>query len=152
MLKVGSLVLVIAACSSGPKSSSSQTMPMTAAAPPPPSECQVVAKHVAEVILTFPKAPKAAPDAVADALRPHCESDGWSADAKQCLGAITDEPSANACLPKLTEAQRDAVMKALDKFTPDDTPAESPAPMPEGAGGGASDGGGDGADPCQGGE
>ncbi len=159
MFKLGGIALavVLAACGAGSKSSQ-QTMPMAQQ----PSECEVMAKHVAGVVMRFQEPPPTTEDAVADVIGRHCESDGWSADAKQCLGGATDEPSVKACVSSLTEQQHDAVMtdfRALvgvhkdEAKTTDASPPPPPQPEPNTGGSipGGGDGG-DGADPCEGGE
>jgi len=148
MLKHGVLILAIAGCGGGSKAAPMKPMdPMTAA----PSECATMATHVAEVVMTFKDPPPTTKDVVADVVRQHCESDGWSADAKKCFASFTDEESAKGCVGTLTETQHDSVMKDMMAHAGHDpdtgSPAEAPPPAPPAGGGPA-----DSSDPCEGGE
>lgn len=89
---------------------------------PVASECAVMAEHVAGVLLTFPKPPKASKEALADLIKTRCETDGWSADAKKCWGAMSNQEDAKPCAKLLTTEQHDAIMADARKLDPDHAP------------------------------
>ncbi len=139
------LLFVIAACGGSSKSAKS---PM---APRGLSECGAVAAHVADAVFSWKDPPPTTKDNVAHVISERCEQDQWSADAKKCFGAISDEESAKPCVDTLTKDQHEKVMNAMEakfdhKGHPDGAPRGG-APAPTGSPPPAK-----GADPCEGGE
>lgn len=88
------------------------------AAPTGLSECAVLAGHAAEVVYTFKDPPPVSKDVMAHVVQSHCETDGWSADAKKCFSSFTDEDSAKTCAKMLTADQHDKVMKDVHSKAP----------------------------------
>jgi hypothetical protein len=161
MIKQCAVVLALAAlgCGGGSKSA---TKPAGVA--PPLSECAMVGAHLSESVMKWKEPPPTTKENVAEVITTQCEKDQWSAEAKKCFGAITDEDSAKPCIETLSKQQHDNVMNAMEaKFdhkkheheghdmkdggtgtrAPMPTGSPSPAPPPKGPAKG---------DPCEGGE
>ena len=121
MLKRCAFVLLIAACGGG----SQKPAPLKATGMGPGdaattglSECAVLAGHTAEVVSTFKDPPPVSKDVMAQVVQSHCETDGWSTDAKKCFNSFKDEDSAKTCAKMLTEDQHDKVMKDVHSKAP----------------------------------
>lgn len=127
MLKRCAFVLLIAACGGGsqkPAPAKPTGMGPGDAATTGLSECAVLAGHAAEVVYTFKDPPPVSKDVMAHVVQTHCETDGWSADAKKCFSSFTDEDSAKTCAKMLTEDQHDKVMKDVHSKAPNDDEAD----------------------------
>lgn len=121
------------------------------------SECGIVGSHVADAVFSWKEPPPTKKENVALVIKERCEADQWTAEAKKCFGAITDEESAKPCVETLTKDQHDKVMNAMEatfdhkakhgEGSPAPASAPPPPPPPPGKGGPAK-----GADPCEGGE
>jgi hypothetical protein len=59
-----------------------------------------------------------------------CGKDAWSVELRQCLAGMKTLDDANACEPKMTDAQKDALNKAMggDDEPPPPPPTAEPAP------------------------
>jgi len=130
------VLVVVTACGGGAKSGT--TLPATGL-----SECAVVGGHLADAVFTWKEPPPTKKENVARVVTEHCEGDQWSAAAKQCFGAVSDEESAKPCVETLSKDQHDKVMTAMEA-----TFENLASPESVGAPGGAPTG----ADPCEGGE
>jgi hypothetical protein len=107
------LVLALAAlvaCSGGGPS------PAAPAAPNAPSACGRASDNMIAVLLD--RLPKGSPpptetaDAFRNAIRDHCERDGWSAAATRCLIAMKQLSDAEPCAKLMTEDQQAALANA----------------------------------------
>ena len=132
------IVVVLAACAG------SKSTPTTSSALPKGPDCTVVAESMAKHMLADSPATK-------EIIRNRCDTDQWTADARECLAKMESERDADRCAAMLTETQRAALVKdereRLQAGEGDPTPVGSPPPPAPTRGPTKRDG-----DPCQGGE
>jgi hypothetical protein len=104
MTKLALAFAVLAACSPPPK-------PLTVADPKPPPgpACEAVRDHLLSLL---PALPKEAIPQLGEVFRAHCNDDGWSVEARQCLVDATTD-TVKRCEDQLTPAQQQAMEKAL---------------------------------------
>jgi hypothetical protein len=118
-------LFVLVACGSG--AAPPATTPPTT--PPPPPAAPVTCGDVGVMLRGEVKDPKKAGPAKEAAIASACLFDKWSRDVLDCVGS---QPARQACLAKLTEAQRVALAKKLntwaeaygDATAPTDSPPE----------------------------
>lgn len=85
----------------------------------PHSDCKRTAGAMMNAVLTWKAPPPGgayspSPHDVFAVLYKHCTDDTWSMDAQECFRKVTDEASSAPCAEKLTKAQLDHVMGAMD--------------------------------------
>jgi len=140
-MKTWLIVAVLAACTGGKAAAPKEPMKPVVQAPPP-SECQAIATHIADTVMAMKDPPKTDKATIASVVGKHCDADGWSADAKKCLAAMT-EATADDCGKLLTDDQNEKLMQDMLEHLPKDEhsdPGDDPPP-PDSSG-----------DPCEGGE
>jgi hypothetical protein len=85
-------------------------------APKGPTACARASDNMIAVLLAqLPKdrpPPTETADAYRNAIREHCEADGWSAEATQCLTAMNQLADAEPCAKLMTEDQQAALARA----------------------------------------
>ncbi len=122
-MRLGALsTCFVLACGGTPAAQKATPDPIPKTAGP---SCKVVVQHLATLGDRDPLADDANAKASAT-LRRHCESDGWSDDARSCLATAQSQPELDGCKGMLTEAQRQAF------------PAPAPAKDPWASGSGGS--------------
>jgi hypothetical protein len=57
-----------------------------------------------------------------------CGNDAWTVELRQCLAGMKALDDANACEPKMTDAQKDALNKAMGGEDEPPPPPAEPAP------------------------
>ena len=157
--------LLVAACSHG---ASKSTTPVAAG---PSASCEQTSQHVVALLPARDASNADLQKSIEGIFRDHCTTDGWTAEARQCLMDSKELKDADACKGKLTQAQVDSFGKAFDAAFPTTsdqgaaagstpvTEAAPPPPPPKSTRGPAvkPKGGGSGknsktGDPCEGGQ
>lgn len=152
MNKLGMAVLIAGAlvgCGGAQKGSSTKDACMTAATNVGSIFKREMGGEVQGIDEALPK--------IQQVFADHCVADKWSPDAIACIGGAADHVGLDACEPKITKAQQDAIKADMEgvlggmKGMGGDEATQA-APGGGEGGGGAPDGDGATSDPCGGGE
>jgi len=131
-MRVFAAVVLACACGGSP-AAVEPTPPAGAAAP----TCARVAGHMADLVAAGidPPPPDAEVNALIALIRTRCEDDGWTAEARRCLGTMQTAVDADRCGTLLTEAQLAALVRDQEQRlggasepTPEGNPAAQPSP------------------------
>jgi hypothetical protein len=109
-VRIWAVVLLLGAC--GGASSSVETAASSSPASSDAPTCARVAGHMADLVASGidPAPPDEDVNALIALVRTRCEDDGWSAEARRCLGTMQTATEADDCGTLLTEAQLAALL------------------------------------------
>ena len=119
------LVLLLAACSHSKPAAT--TAPMAATAAP---TCEQTGEHMIGLLSNKNDSNAEMAKQIQGMFVDHCNKDGWSADARSCIGSAKEMNDTDACKSKLTQPQLDALEKSFNAPGPTAgaAPAEAPPP------------------------
>jgi hypothetical protein len=114
------IAVLLAGCGGSP----GPTQPAKAAAP----SCTASGARLVELVSSQmdPAPPDDAVNELIALVRERCEQDGWSVDARHCLGGVRTVDDADRCWALLSEAQKAAIAREPWAITPHAPSGEVP--------------------------